>query len=70
MKTSKEINRNWLIKAYQKGVLNTLLGVKGLISLIGEERVEKFTERASRSLEDKCCCKVYGTGLKITFYAH
>lgn len=73
MKTAHNIsaiNRSWLIKVYQKDVINKLVGVAGLIDLIGEDRASKFIDRAFNSFEEKVPCKVYGTGMLITFYAH
>ena len=71
--TTKEINRNYLIKV--AGIdangkrINTLVGVSGLIRLIGEELANKFVIRAFKCMLDKCVCKLR-RGLKITFYLH
>ena len=70
--TTKEINRDFLIKVsglLNGKKLNTLVGVSGLVNLIGEERAEKFVERAFRCTGDVCRCKVYG-GLLVSFYLH
>lgn len=71
--STREINRDFKIKVYgytEKGVkVDTLVGVSGLILLIGVEHVNKQIERAYRSGQDKCVCKLR-RGLKITYYAH
>lgn len=65
------INKNFRLKV--KGVdnngnkLNKLVGVSGLISLIGEELLNKFLDRAFASMEDVCVCKLR-RGLKVSFY--
>jgi len=63
--TSKFINRNFRIKAYGMG-LNTLLGVRGALELLGE-LLYKFLDRAIKSGLDKCVCKLR-RGLTITLY--
>lgn len=71
--TSKEINKNYLIKVSGKDAqgnrVNTLVGVAGLLRYIGVERANKYIERANSCLQDVCRCKVYG-GLTISFYIH
>ena len=65
------INKNFRLKV--KGVdnngnkLNKLVGVSGLISLIGEELLNKFLDRAFACMDDVCVCKLR-RGLKVCFY--
>lgn len=65
------INKNFRLKV--KGVdnngnkLNKLVGVSGLISLIGEELLNKFLDRAFACMDDICVCKLR-RGLKVSFY--
>lgn len=65
------INKNFRLKV--KGVdnngnkLNKLVGVSGLISLIGEELLNKFLDRAFTCMDDVCVCKLR-RGLKVSFY--
>ena len=65
------INKNFRLKV--KGVdnngnkLNKLVGVSGLISLIGEELLNKFLDRAFACMNDVCVCKLR-RGLKVSFY--
>lgn len=65
------INKNFRLKV--KGVdnngnkLNKLVGVSGLISLIGEELLNKFLDRAFACMDDVCVCKLH-RGLKVSFY--
>jgi hypothetical protein len=65
------INKNFRLKV--KGVdnngnkLNKLVGVSGLISLIGEELLNKFLDRAFACMDDVCVCKLR-RGLKVSFY--
>lgn len=66
--TTKEINRNFIIKVYGNGI-NKAVGVTGLLALIGEELTNKLLSRAFGTTEDKCVCKLR-RGLKITFYLH
>ncbi len=69
--TTKQINSNFRIKV--SGVngegkrLNTLVGVSGLLSLIGEKLANNLLTRAFKCMLDKCVCKLR-RGLKITFY--
>ncbi len=71
-RTSKDINRNWRMKVYgttgEGCRINTLMGVTGIISLIGEDFLDKFITRAESSMADSCTCKLR-RGIKITFYA-
>ncbi len=68
---SKEINIDFRIKVYgldeNGNRLNTLVGVKGLVNLIGEDLANKFLERAYRLVSSKTVCKLR-RGLCITFY--
>lgn len=65
------INKSFRLKV--KGVdnngnkLNKLVGVSGLISLIGEELLNKFLDRAFACMDDVCVCKLR-RGLKVSFY--
>lgn len=69
--TTTVINKNFRLKV--KGVdnngnkLNKLVGVSGLISLIGEELLNKFLDRAFACMDDVCVCKLR-RGLKVSFY--
>lgn len=68
--TTRMINRNFRIKV--NGIINgikinTLVGVKGLIEMIGIEFVNKMLKKAFASLEDKTVCKLR-RGIKISFY--
>lgn len=71
--STREINRDFKIKVYgytKEGVkVDTLVGVSGLIILIGVEQANKQIERAYRSGDDKCVCKLR-RGLKVTYYVH
>ena len=71
--TTATINRNFRIKV--NGIvngfyLNTLVGVRGLLSILGGDwnKLVKMVLRAFNSLADKCACKIYG-GANVTFYA-
>lgn len=64
------INRNYRLKVYgvtESGRVNTLVGVSGLISLIGNEMAEKLINRAERSKDDKTTCKLR-RGIQVIFY--
>lgn len=69
--TTREINRNFLIKvAGVNGTgtkLNTLVGVSGLVKLIGVELTNSFLRRSFANRTDSCVCKLR-RGLKVTFY--
>lgn len=71
--STREINRDFKIKVYgytKEGVkVDTLVGVSGLIILIGVEQANKQIERAYKSGQDKCVCKLR-RGLKVTYYVH
>lgn len=69
--TTKFINSNFRIKV--AGVdengkkINTLMGVSGIVSLMGEELLFKFIQRAIDSMADSCACKLR-RGIKVTLY--
>ena len=67
--TTKQINREYLIKLHGQGY-NQLLGVGGLLELIGLDRAAKMIERANNCTGDVCRCRVYGQDLQISFYIH
>lgn len=66
-----EINQNFKMKVYGRDdegkKVDTLVGVSGLVLLIGVEMMNKQLDRAFRSKEDKCVCKLR-RGLKVTYY--
>lgn len=69
-RTTKEINMNFRIKV--NGIvdgkkINTLVGVKGLIELIGVEMANKMLRRAFNGTDNKTVCKLR-RGIKISFY--
>lgn len=68
-----EINRDFKIKVYgytEEGIkVDRLVGVSGLVLLIGVEHANKQIERAYKSGQDKCVCKLR-RGLKVTYYVH
>jgi hypothetical protein len=67
----KEINHNFKIKVngvnFTGKKMNTLVGVSGLINLIGIDLCNILLERAFKSTDDKCICRLR-RGLKVTFY--
>jgi hypothetical protein len=69
--TTSWINSNFRIKVYgrdeQGKRINSLFGVSGIISMIGETLFIKFLQRAINSMADKCVCKLR-RGLQISFY--
>ena len=71
--STREINRDFKIKVYgytEEGKkVDTLVGVSGLIRLVGVGHVNKQIERAYKSGQDKCVCKLR-RGLKVTYYYH
>lgn len=70
--TTKEINRNFLIKVFGRvdgKKINTLVGVEGAINLIGIEMFNKLLDRAFRCMDDVCVCKLR-RGIQVSFYAH
>ena len=71
--STREINRDFKIKVYgytEEGKkVDKLVGVSGLILLIGTEHANKQIERAYKSGQDKCVCKLR-RGLKVTYYGH
>lgn len=66
-----EINQNFRMKVYGRNEegrkVDTLMGVSGLILLIGVEMLNKQLDRAFRSKDDKCVCKLR-RGLQVTYY--
>jgi hypothetical protein len=66
-----EINQNFRMKVYGRNEegrkVDTLMGVSGLILLIGVEMMNKQLDRAFRSKDDKCVCKLR-RGLQVTYY--
>ena len=71
--STREINRDFKIKVYgytEEGKkVDKLVGVSGLVLLIGIEYANKQIERAYKSGQDKCVCKLR-RGLKVTYYGH
>lgn len=69
--STKFINQNFRIKVFghtedgQK--INTLMGVSGIISMIGEEFFYKFIQRALDCMQDVCVCKLR-RGLQVSLY--
>lgn len=65
------INSNFRIKVYGRDEngkkINTLLGVSGIIRLIGEDLFYKFIQRAIKSMQDVCVCKLR-RGLQVSLY--
>ena len=70
--TTSTINRDFRIKVNglnnEGNKINTLVGVSGCISLIGEAMMGKFLDRAYTQGLDACTCKLR-RGLKVTFYS-
>jgi hypothetical protein len=69
--STREINQNFKMKVYGRNEegkkVDTLMGVSGLILLIGVDMMNKQLDRAFRSKEDKCVCKLR-RGLQVTYY--
>lgn len=69
--TTTQINRDFRIKVNgldnEGNKINTLVGVSGCISLIGEAMLEKFINRAYAKGQDACTCKLR-RGIKVTLY--
>ena len=69
--TTKEINRNYKIKVsglFDGKKVNTLVGVSGFLKMVDDvELCNRLLDRAFRSMDDKCVCKLR-RGLKISFY--
>lgn len=67
----REINKNFKMKVYGRNEegkkVDTLMGVSGLILLIGVDMMNKQLDRAFRSKEDKCVCKLR-RGIQVTYY--
>lgn len=70
--STREINRNYYIKVYgideSGNKINKLVGVSGAIALIGIEMLNKLLDRAFKSMEDVCVCKLR-RGIRFSFYA-
>lgn len=69
--TTREINKNFKVKIsglYEGQKVNTLVGVRGLVSMVGDiELTNRLLDRAFNSADDKCVCKLR-RGLKVSFY--
>jgi hypothetical protein len=69
--STREINQNFKMKVYGRNEegkkVDTLMGVSGLILLIGVDMMNKQLDRAFRSKEDKCVCKLR-RGIQVTYY--
>lgn len=69
--STREINQNFRMKVYGRNEegkkVDTLMGVSGLILLIGVDMMNKQLDRAFRSKEDKCVCKLR-RGIQVTYY--
>ena len=69
--TTREINANYKIKVsglFDGKKINTLVGVAGLVRIVADiELTNRLLDRAFRSMDDKCVCKLR-RGLKISFY--
>lgn len=69
--TTKFINQNFRIKVFGRDEngrkINTLMGVSGIVSMIGEELFYKFVKRALDSMMDVCVCKLR-RGLQVSLY--
>jgi hypothetical protein len=69
--STREINKNFKMKVYGRNEegkkVDTLMGVSGLILLIGVDMMNKQLDRAFRSKEDKCVCKLR-RGIQVTYY--
>lgn len=73
--STSDINRNWKIKVFgiiNGAKVNTLVGVSGLLRILGGsiEKLQKMVGRAFKACAMKVACKLYGTPVVITFYAH
>ena len=69
--STSEINQNFRMKVYGRNdegkKVDTLMGVSGLILLIGVDLMNKQLDRAFKSKDDKCVCKLR-RGLQVTYY--
>jgi len=72
MRATSEINLNFKIKVNGKSFtgksMSKLVGVRGLVSLVGEDLAEKLVERAFSEGLDVTTCKLR-RGLTIRFYS-
>lgn len=72
MRTVSEINSNFKIKVNGKNFngkyMSKLVGVRGLVSLVGEDLAGKLVERAFNEGLDVTTCKLR-RGLVIRFYS-
>ena len=69
--STKFINQNFRIKVFGRTEdgqkINTLMGVRGIIAMIGEELFYKFIQRALDCMQDVCVCKLR-RGLQVSLY--
>ena len=69
--TTRQINGNYKIKVsglYDGQKVNTLVGVSGFLKMVNDvELCNRLLDRAFRSMDDKCVCKLR-RGIKISFY--
>ena len=72
MRAVSEINSNFKIKVNGKNfngsAMSKLVGVRGLVSLVGQDLSEKLIERAFTEGKDITVCKLR-RGLTVRFYA-
>jgi len=72
MRAISEINSNFKIKVNGKNfngrTMSKLVGVRGLVSLVGQDLSEKLIERAFTEGKDVTVCKLR-RGLTVRFYA-
>ena len=72
MRTVNEINSNFKIKVngrnFSGKTISTLVGVRGLVNLVGEDLKDKLVERAFTEGQDVTVCKLR-RGLVIRFYS-
>ena len=70
--TTQQINSDFRIKVNgynnEGDKINMLVGVSGCLSLIGEQLMQKFLDRAYMAGTDATVCKLR-RGLKVTFYS-
>lgn len=72
MRAVSEINSNFKIKvngrSFSGKYMSKLVGVRGLVSLVGEELAETLVERAFADGVDVKVCKLR-RGLTVRFYS-